>query len=345
MRVLIVKTSSMGDLIHTLPAVSDAKKALPALQFDWVVEESFAEIPAWHRDINKVIVLGLRRWRKNLWSAFKSGEIKNFLSQYRDTYYDVIIDPQALLKSAVLSRLAKGKMRYGYDAKSVRSNLAQFGNDKTFFIDRKMHAIKHIRELFSKTFNYSYDENIVDYGLDWSKFITPEISLPEKYVVFIPNASWTSKLWPEEYWHELIRLAARAKINILLPTGNAEEEMRAKKLANTAPLFVQVLPRMKLGALATVISKAAACVFVDTGLGHLTAALGIPGVSLYGPTDKNHIGTLGAKQIHLSAKFPCAPCKLRQCNYKEYSAQKPACFTTILPQNVWFNLEQLIKDS
>lgn len=343
MRVLIVKTSSMGDLIHTLPAVSDAKKALPQLKFDWIAEEGFAEIPRWHRDVNETIVFGMRRWRKNLWSALKKGEIKAFLKKLRAQKYDVIIDPQALFKSAILSRLAKGGTRFGYDAKSVRSPFAQWGNDKTFFIDRKMHAITHIRELFAQTFNYSYVEQELDYGIDRSKFIATTIALPEKFVMFIPNASWTSKLWPEAYWEQLIKLTAAAGISILIPRGNADEEIRAQRLAKSAPEFVQVLPRMKLSELASIIAKANAAVFVDTGLGHLAAALNVPAVSLYGATDKALIGTLGPSQIHLSADFPCAPCKLRQCNYKKPSEQQPACFTTVPPQVVWTSLKRLVN--
>ena len=98
MRVLLIKTSSLGDVIHALPALTDAARALPGIRFDWVVEEGFAEIPAWHPAVDRVIPVAIRRWRKNLWQTFRSGEWKRFKDRVREQRYDLVIDAQGLFK-------------------------------------------------------------------------------------------------------------------------------------------------------------------------------------------------------------------------------------------------------
>lgn len=343
MRVLIIKTSSLGDIIHTLPALTDAKKALPNVHFDWLIEDSYVEIPQWNRYVDHIIPIALRRWRKQPWQAFINGEIKQFFQQLRSQTYDIVVDAQALVKSALVTRLAKG-VRCGYDGQSVRGKFANFAYEKTYFVDQKLHAIKRIRLLFAQALNYEYVDTMPDYGIESQKFLPVPMKLPQKYIIFIHNASWTSKLWPEAYWATLVKEITTQGNFVILPWGNVLEQQRAQRLAAIAENNKAiVLPKLKLSEMATVIKNAQAAVFVDTGFGHLAAALNIPSVSLYGPTDTAHIGTIGPQQIHLSAKFPCAPCKLRKCNYSQPSDQKPACFTTVPAEKVLEELQRLLS--
>lgn len=334
MRVLIIKTSSLGDIIHTLPALTDAKLALPEVYFDWLIEDSYVEIPQWNKYVDHIIPIALRRWRKQPWRALMSGEIKQFFQQLRANSYDIVIDAQALVKSALVTRLAKGT-HCGYDGQSVRGKFANLAYEKTFSVDQKLHAIKRIRLLFAQALGYEYVDNMPDYGIETQRFLPVPTALPNEYVIFIHNASWTSKLWPEAYWAALIKEITTLGHYVLLPWGNLQEQQRAQRLASVAvDNKAVILPKLKLSEMATVIKNAKAAVFVDTGFGHLAAALNIPAVSLYGATDTALIGTIGPQQVHLQAKFPCAPCKLRKCNYQQPSAQQPACFTTIPPEKV-----------
>ena len=123
MRVLLIKTSSLGDVIHTLPALTDAARAIPGIRFDWVVEEGFAEIPAWHPAVDAVIPVAIRRWRKKPLQAVRSGEWSNFKRRLRETQYDLVIDAQGLLKSAWLTRYARAEV-VGLDKSSAREPLA-----------------------------------------------------------------------------------------------------------------------------------------------------------------------------------------------------------------------------
>lgn len=345
MKILIVKISSMGDIIHALPALNDAVRAIPNIQFDWVVEEGFAEIPSWHPRVNKIITIALRRWRKNFWRSLKSGEIKKFLQELRATKYDLIIDAQGLPKSAFIALLAKG-VRAGFDGPSTRGRLTSIFYQKQYPAAWTLHAITRIRLLFAQALGYHYQETFPDYGIGTSHLMPAPMILPPEFLLFVPNTTWVSKLWPEEYWCELIRQTTQAGHTVFIPWGNIQEYERAKRFAamgvhNRA----QVLPRLKLAEMATVLSKAKAAVFVDTGLAHLAIALKVPGVFLYGPTDSKLVGAFGdVPHSNLQANFSCSPCDLRRCNYRQPSAEKPACFTTLPPAKVFQELAKLISN-
>ena len=153
MRVLILKTSSMGDIIHTLPALSDAVAANPEIQFDWVVEENFAEIPHWHASVQQVIPVALRRWRKKILKVRGSSEWRSFKNEMKHHHYDCVIDAQGLMKSAWLARYVDAPT-YGYDSQSVRERFATFAYDQAFTVSKDLHAVERIRDLFAQALHY-----------------------------------------------------------------------------------------------------------------------------------------------------------------------------------------------
>ena len=301
MKVLIVKTSSMGDVIHTLPALTDAQKAIPNIQFDWVVEQPFAEIPKWHGAVNQVIPIAIRRWRKNLFSAQTWQAWKSYKQQLRATQYDAIIDAQGLLKSAVLvTRLANGT-KYGYDKQSAREGLSSCFYNRTFDIPYQQHAVERIRKLFAMALGYNLPTTVGDYGIAdrFAKNLTnPTACNP--YIVAIHATTREDKHWQEAYWAELLQQLSVQGISIHLPWGNDKEKARVERFAQVSPL-VKVLPKLTLAELALEIAGAKAVVSVDTGLSHLTAALDKPNVILYGATDPRLIGTYGKNQFYLES--------------------------------------------
>lgn len=341
MQVLIVKTSSMGDLIHAFPALTDVSKVFPEVQFDWVVEEGFAELPLWHPHVKQVIPIAIRRWRKNLWRAYRNGELPRFFSQLRAKKYDFVIDAQSSIKGAIPTYFARG-LRCGLSAKSAREPFVQFAYDKAYDVDRKQHAIWVLRKLFAQVFGYSYIDTPPDYAIDTTRFASVPVALPKDYILFIHGTNWVSKYWPEAYWQALLQKVLAAGYPVVLPWGNSDEEARALRIAGNAP-NAHVLPKLKLSEVATVVAQAKAAVCVDTGLSHLSAALGVPAISLYGPTDPTLIGATGFGQAHIRANFPCAPCGKKVCNYTGPSEQQPACFVSISPKVVWDELQKLLK--
>ncbi|MDU1876394.1 MULTISPECIES: lipopolysaccharide heptosyltransferase RfaC [Citrobacter] len=294
MRVLIVKTSSMGDVLHTLPALTDAQQAIPDIHFDWVVEEGFAQIPSWHSAVDRVIPVAIRRWRKAWFSAPIKAERKAFRDAVRLQQYDAIIDAQGLVKSAALvTRLAHG-IKHGMDWSTAREPLASLFYNRKHHIARQQHAVERTRELFAKSLGYTKPQSQGDYAIA-QHFLTEVNADTEQYAVFLHATTRDDKHWPEANWRELIGLLNNAGIRIKLPWGAAHEEARARRLAEGFT-YVDVLPRMSLEEVARVLAGAKFVVSVDTGLSHLTAALDRPNITLYGPTDPGLIGGYGKNQ-------------------------------------------------
>lgn len=294
MRVLIVKTSSMGDVLHTLPALTDAQQAIPGIQFDWVVEEGFAQIPSWHAAVDRVIPVAIRRWRKAWFSAPIKAERKAFRDAVRLQQYDAIIDAQGLVKSAALvTRLARG-VKHGMDWSTAREPLASLFYNRKHHIAKQQHAVERTRELFAQSLGYTKPQSQGDYAIA-QHFLTDLNADLGQYAVFLHATTRDDKHWPEANWRELIGLLNNAGIRIKLPWGAPHEEARAKRLAEGFS-YVDVLPRMTLEEVARVLAGAKFVVSVDTGLSHLTAALDRPNITLYGPTDPGLIGGYGKNQ-------------------------------------------------
>lgn len=292
MKVLLVKTSSLGDIIHALPALTDAKAAIPNISFDWVVEENFAQIPKMHRAVQDVLPIAWRRLRKNILQAIYSGELKQTYKMLRQKQYDLIIDAQGLIKSAIITKLAHGPS-FGYDQDSAREKYAACFYDHKFTIAKDQHAILRIRQLFAAALHYQLPNTAPDYGIG-------QPSMHNDYIVFLHGTSRGEKCWQEEKWIELAALANLNNLLVYLPWGNALELKRAKSIAQNSS-NVKVLPKLDLTALALLLQHAKAVIAVDTGLAHLAAALNVPVIALYGATEPKLIGTVGANtQIHLT---------------------------------------------
>ena len=335
MRILIVKTSSLGDVIHTLPAVTDAARAISFARFDWVVEEAFAEVPSWHPAVQQVIPVALRRWRKSGLASLMSAEWRSCKQSLRDGGYDMVIDAQGLLKSALLARHAHAPI-YGLDKNSARERMATFFYRYQFNAPWRLHAVERVRSLFAQALGYPFPETVGDYGLDKNTFV--DIVPRERRVLFLHGTTRADKHWPEPYWQQLCAQVNAAGCRVLLPWGNDVERERAQRIAATAR-DAEILPRMNLTGLANVIATSVAVVAVDTGLGHLTAALDVPAISLYGPTDPAEIGTYGLHQTHLWART----CSLINNPEINDVAIEPPIMAPLTPALVWQALAPLLQ--
>ncbi|MDO8954052.1 MAG: lipopolysaccharide heptosyltransferase I [Gammaproteobacteria bacterium] len=335
MKLLLIKTSSMGDVIHALPALTDAMQNIPNLEVTWVVEEGFKDIPSWHPAVKKVIPIALRRWRKSLWKYLRNDEIRQFIKALRKEQYDVIIDAQGLMKSAVLTKLARGK-RFGFGKGSTKEPVA-WAYHCPQIVARNQHAVKRLRELFAKSLSYTEPTSIPDYGI--ANYFNP--SAQKTDLLFVHGTTWPTKHWPEAYWIELAKIVTAQGYKIKIPVSNPIESQRAEHIAAISSQ-IEILPKMNLTALAKIIANVQGIVAVDTGLSHLAAALNIPTVTVYGPTDPNKIGTMGQHQIHLKTPFAC--CGNRVCTKTNPSQIiSPPCYTDITPDKVWTNLQSLLQ--
>ena len=333
MKVLIVKLTSMGDLVHALPALTDAANAIPDIRFDWVVDETFADIPRLHPHVENIITTAHRRWQREKWKTFKNKELIHLWHKVRQKKYDIVIDAQSGLKSALVTAITRG-IRCGMDRNSAREKFTHLVYDKTFSVPVEQHAVVRQRQLFAQALNYALPDTLPDFGIVHESLPAIPLTLPRPYLVFIHSTTWDTKHWPEAYWQELIGIATQAGYHIALPWGNAAEKTRAERLAATSP-HATMLPRLSIMQQATLIAQSAGAVCVDTGLGHLTAALNKSAVHVYGPTDPALIGATGRNQTHLIAEYECAPCYLHECLFGKESA----CFLKNMPpKKVWTNL-------
>lgn len=298
MRILIVKTSSLGDLIHTLPAVTDASTARPDLTFDWLTEKPFAEIPRWHPAIQRVISSDLRRWRRHPVQALSSGSWSEFRDTLQEQHYDLVIDAQGLFKSAWLARRAHGPIA-GPDRHSAREPLAALFYKHGYAVPRhdRAHAIERNRRLFAQALGYPLSPTSPDAGLQRTQFADP--GRPRPYALLLHGTTWASKRWPEASWVKLGQWLSEHGIDALLPWGTIEEREQAQRIARAGG--GELLERQNLTALAGWLAHACVFVGVDTGLVHLGAALGTPGITLYGPTLPHLTGALGPLQTPLTS--------------------------------------------
>lgn len=299
--ILIVKTSSLGDVVHSLPVIADIRAALGDVTIDWVAERSFAAIPAMHPGIRQVLACEIRRWRKTWMQRETRREWDAFKRRLRSQAYDAIVDTQGLLKSAVIARIARGR-RFGLDWHSSREPLAPL-YDAVFRVPWTCHAVERNRMLCGQALGYPVVGAPV-YGIaagpvtaDW---------LPQRpYVVLLHATSHPSKLWPERNWIELGARLAAAGYAALIPWGTDDEHARARRIAGELPDAV-VPQRLGLDVLAGAIGAASAAIGVDTGLVHLAAALGVPVVGVYGATDPTATGVYAPRAVNVGARgrFP-----------------------------------------
>lgn len=337
-RILIIKTSSLGDIIHTLPVLMDIKAAYPNAQIDWVVESCFAEVLTWQPVIRKIIRSNLRGWKKK-WDQV---QISAFIRNIKQYEYTHIIDAQGLYKSGAIAMFAKGR-RHGFDWLSARESGASILYNACYRVDRKLHAIERNRALFARVFNYSYDRHCCDYGLN----VRSSSDQLYPYIVCMHATTWDNKHWPLLYWQRLAVILEKNGLQVKLPWGNPDEKQRAELIAKVCS-SAEVLPKMKLTALKDIIANAAGVVAGDTGLAHLATALDVPTVALYGPTNAKLSGVSGGRQVSLSSRYSCSPCLKRHCYIKakaETEKTWPPCFVEITPELVWRQLDKVIEAS
>ena len=278
-RALLVKMSSLGDVVHALPAVSAA--AAHGVRFDWVVEEAFAPIARAHPAVENVIEIGWRRWRKGLFGARR--ELAAFKRKLRNQTYDVVLDAQGLIKSAVVTKLALGAQKIGFDRASAREGLAATAYDDQVRVARGQHAVSRLQQLFAQAF--AYPEPAED------EFGLPEPTVRDRTCLFLHGTTWSSKLYPETLWQDLAEKAEGAGFEPHFVYGSEVERERALRLASNE---AQLWPRLELAELKARVGQTGLVIGADSGLTHLAGALGGPTIGLYGATDPELTGVRGS---------------------------------------------------
>ena len=289
MRVLLVKLSSMGDVLHNLPVVSDLARAYPGIEIDWVTEAPYAGLVALQPRVRKVFAVHLRDLKQRWWSVAAWAAFFDTRKQLGAQEYDVILETQGLVKSAMVARWAKGTIA-GFSAETVREPLAARAYDRKVAVPRDLHAVERNRRLASAVFGYELVSS-VDYGLRRPALLANTL-IASPYVVFLHATSRANKMWPEANWIALGQRLREIGIRVILPWGSAAERHVSERLASAIPEAV-VPPAMSLLEAAALLAEARAVVGVDTGLAHLSVALARPTVGIYLTTSPALTGLYG----------------------------------------------------
>ena len=295
MRVLLVKLSSLGDVVHTLPVVQDIRRALPSTQIDWVIETGFA--PLLHRcaGIDRVIAFNLRRWRTAPLKASTRQEWKTFNNELHRASYDAVIDLQGLSKSAWvawMARLAPGGKRFAMANRTEGSGYevpTRWVADVALPMPWHVHAVHRGRELCARALGYELSRE-ERYGLEPAGSAQGGTKRP--CVALVHGTSRPDKLWPDSHWIELARLLDKAGFDVAFPHGSDAEEKSSRAFEAVVP-NARAWARLQLDALIDAMAACAGVIGVDSGLSHIAVALDLPHVQIYNIDTAWRTGPLG----------------------------------------------------
>ena len=280
MRILIVKLSSLGDVVHAMPVVHDIGVALPQAAIDWVVEPGFAPLLQRMEGLDDVLECPLRRWMRSWWTGATRTQFRAFRTRLRWHRYDAILDLQGLTKSALVARLARG-VRYGLANRTEGASHerpARWLVDHALRVEPHIHALDRSRELAARALRYR-PSGPPDFGLRHPGTAGAEVSAPT--VLFIHGTSREDKLWPEADWIALGHRASADGWRIALPHAGAAERARAERIQRAVGAAAMVWPAMSLDAIVDRLGGVAGVIGVDSGLSHVAVALDLPHVQIY----------------------------------------------------------------
>lgn len=318
MKILIVKLSSLGDVVQTLPVVADLHQALAPLggcEIDWVVEEAFAAIPmrlVGHKGLNRVIPIGQRRWRKSYFSSATRRERIAFAALLKTTVYDVVIDCQGLIKSALVARMAR------LSAQGLRGSFANASDACSYewpvkwllthnqIMPRRIHAVERTRLLVAKMLGFEAQTDIWQSPatVAFNRLPAPTQTSTQPLVMFTHGTTRLDNEWPLAKWQQVAQALIRSGMSIVLPHANERELIFCQTLRTTLGEQIQILPRMGLSDLLDQMALCHSVVGVDSGLSHLAVALNLPHVQIFsqdrawraGPSGKLHQVAIGGKR-------------------------------------------------
>jgi len=299
--ILFIKTSSLGDVVHHMPAASDARRHLPQARIGWVVEEAFAPLVRLHRTVDNVIPVASRRWRRVPLAPNTWREVAAFARTMREQPHEAVIDAQGLLRSALVTSLARGR-KHGYDRESVRESAASWFYDDHHQVDRGLHAIVRNRMLTAQALGYAVDGPL-DFGLDRAALMT---GAPGRDAVLLHATARPEKEWPVANWIALAQSLERRGYSVVLPWGSEPERRRSVDIATAVPK-AKVPDLQPLDQVARMIARAAFVVGVDTGLVHVAAALSVPLAAIFVGTEPGQHGPLGSGKIEIVGALGAMP--------------------------------------
>jgi heptosyltransferase-1 len=344
MRILIIKTSSLGDIIHALPVLEYLRQAVPDVHIDWVVDESFADLVSYNPLIERVLTVAFRRWKKNPFALQTHQEILRFVHELRQQHYDLVFDLQGNSKSGMVCWLARSRRKIGFDREHLQEKLnTLFTTEQVSFKSTDRNAVQRYLRIVSMPFLLDPDAVQIHSDIATSAaddgFAERVLSTAGSPLILLhTGTTWQTKLWFEDGWLELGQqlLQQYPSATVLFSWGNDEEKERAEQLAVGVGGRACLLPQLSLKQFAAVLKRCDLVIGGDTGPVHLAAAVGTSTVSFYRCTDGLRNGPYGTRHAIIQSPLPCTICMQKQCDQDE------DCRRSITPTALFEAAERLL---
>ena len=287
MKVAIVKLSAMGDIIHAMVALQYIKQAKPDIQIDWIVEQGFAQVLEHNPHIDNILTVNLKALKTDKLAIIK--EIKK-IKTYAQNHYDLVIDAQGLLKSAITAKLL-GKHRAGFSKESIREGIASYLYDNKIEIAYDANTIDRNAKVMSEPLDIEINSQMIIkkepflFYANEDKVLDEYLSKNKKNIIFVIGSTWESRNYPKE---KFVEVANHLKENVLIAWGGEEEKERALWIEAHSK-YAKALPKINLNSLKAVIAKSDLLIGNDTGPTHMAWGLNVPSITIFGPTPINRV--------------------------------------------------------
>lgn len=330
MRVLIVKTSALGDIVHALPVLDYLHQASPDIEVDWVVEERFREILDGNPLVSSIFTVDTRKWRKKLSSPATWKEMGDVRAALQARSYKIVFDIQGNFKSGIITWLTGCSRRYGFDHDAVREAFNLRCTSNKVPLRRQDH---HVSDRSLRVVSVPFGKEYAGFALTTDIVTTPEddeaatllLATMSDGLVFLfhHGTTWKTKLWNEAGWIELGRelLESYPEATILFSWGGDEERKTAERIAAGIGRQARILPRLSIKGFAALLKKVDLMFGGDTGPVHIAAAVGTPTVSFYRATDGKRNGPRGQMHRIVQSPLTCTRCLHKECNKDEQCRQ------------------------
>ena len=345
MKILIVKMSSLGDVIHTLPVLPPLRKKFPNANIAWLIEEEIAELIIDHPLIERVLILPKKRWLRGLANCWKwpqiFQELFEFIEELRSIEYDLVIDFQGLFKSGIFTGICRGKQKVGFFPAKEKSHI--FLNKRVPFPRSSLHALERYIYLieslgcsrpeieFLIPIRQSHRNKVLEF------FREKKIGPDDTIVLLHPGTRWKTKLWEEEKWAALGDFLLQKRGIRVIFTGSYSDAPLVKRIINRMKFTgIDAAGKWGLKELAFLQALADVIVIPDSGPMHLAAAMGTPVVALFGPTDPALTGPFGSIHKVIVSRVDCRPCFLRECSSRR-------CMNQITVKEVWESIKPYLS--
>jgi heptosyltransferase-1 len=331
-KLLIIKPSSLGDVVHSLPFLNSIRSCFPKAEIHWVIAKGLEGLLEGNTMIERLIVIDKDSWKKISRAASTLRELRDLLGQIGGGRYDLAVDLQGLLRSGLIAFASGARVRIGFS--EAREGSSFFYNWKVEG-GKEIHAVDRYLKV-ADALGCATGSPVFPFPMAAGTQREVEDLLKEvgEYVAVVPGARWSTKIWPAEYFG---RLVSFLPFRCVVVGSAADKEIAEKVVETSGGKALSLAGRTDVAGLIRVMSGARFAISNDSGPMHIAAAFGVPVVAIFGPTSASRTGPYGSHHLIIQSGAHCAPCFRKKC-------ADPKCMSDISPELVYRKMEKLLKD-